>query len=354
MKQKSLAYLSYLTLIHKSHYMRIYQYLLFGCLVLELMSSCSKTPEPKILDGSAQGTYYHISFYADDTLGVANSIDSIFIAIDNSLSLWREKSIINAVNANQDPILDSIFIQNFISAKKFYQLTDGAFDITIGSLVKSYGFTTEKRKVLSEKQIDTLLKISGMDKISLQDSHLYKKYPEIQLDFNAIAQGYTSDAIAKLFRKRGIDSFVIDVGGEVMCGNEKPNGKAWSVGIERPTETKEEQIGKSIAQVYLKNHAIVTSGNYRKYYIVNGVKYSHTIDPKTGHPVWHNLLSASVIASEATSADALATAFMVMGLEKTQKFLQSHSEYAAYLIYSDKNGQMKTWQSPNFGQYLNK
>ena len=244
---------------------------------------------------------------------------------------------------------------------KFSSLTDGAFDITVGELVRKHGFANKNREKLTDAQVDSLLQFVGYANLSINNDKLIKKLPQTTLDFNAIAQGYTSDTIASYFRNRNIHSFIVDVGGEVMCGDKKPDNSKWAVGIEQPTivesdnsqyelynERKTQQI------IYLENESVVTSGNYRKFYIENGVKYSHTINPKTGRPVTHSLLSASVIAKDATTADALATAFMVMGLEDTQKFLESHKEYATYLIYCDKNGQMQTWQSSNFNKYTQK
>ena len=323
--------------------------------------SCNKTPNRYTYDGMIQGTYYHIVFYAQDDKGIKQGIDSIYKNIDNSLSLWNKNSILNKINNNENPILDKVFIDNFRAAEKFSSLTDGAFDITVGALVKAQGFTTEKREKLSNSQIDSLLKYVGYKNLAVKDNRLIKKYPQTKLDFNAIAQGYTSDCIASYLRKHNINSFVIDVGGEVMTGDLKPDQSKWRIGIETPsdkqtqeTDNRQNEQRKTSAIVLLENESIVTSGNYRKFYIENGMKYSHTIDPKTGCPVTHSLLSASVIASTATEADALATAFMVMGVEKVQKFLKTHKNYPTYLIYSDCSGKIKTWQSSTFTKYLRK
>ncbi|MBO6117219.1 MAG: FAD:protein FMN transferase [Bacteroidales bacterium] len=323
--------------------------------------SCSKQDKRIVMDGLVQGTYYHIVFYAQDTAGIKQDIKTIFADIDSSLSLWVEKSTLSRVNNNEDVLLDDIFIANFDAAMKFSSLTDGAFDITVGELVRKHGFANKNREKLTDSQVDSLLQFVGYDNISIKDRKLIKKYPQTKLDFNAIAQGYTSDTIASYFRGRDIHSFIVDVGGEVMCGNKKPDGSKWAVGIEQvpPADgdsDKANPYGERKTQqiIYLENQSVVTSGNYRKFYIENGVKYSHTIDPKTGKPVTHSLLSASVIAEDATTADALATAFMVMGLEKAQQFLANHKEYTAYLIYSDQDGQMQTWQSDNFGKYTEK
>ncbi len=347
---------------------------LCGCLLavgLSLLgSSCSKTEKRVQMDGFAQGTYYHIIFYSKDTVGIKKDLEQIFNDIDRSLSLWVDSSIVNKVNRNENVELNKIFTDNFIFSQKFSEITNGAFDITVGDLVRKQGFANKNREPLSEEQIDSLLQYVGYKNVAIKNNKLIKKYPQTQIDFNAIAQGYTSDYIANYFKKRGINSFIVDVGGEVICGEAKPNGKKWTVAIEKPendnppldsiSNTPANDQIKSVKQrqaidtVYLKNAAIVTSGNYRKFYIENGVKYSHTIDPSTGRPVTHTLLSASVIAPDATTADALATACMVMGLEKTQEFLRTHGEYAVYLIYSDAQGNLKTWKSNNFNKYTQK
>ena len=330
--------------------------------------SCQKSEKRIVMDGLVQGTYYHIVFYSQDTTGIKQDIKTIFASIDSSLSLWVENSTINRVNRNEDVFLDDIFIANFNSAMKFSSLTDGAFDITVGELVRKHGFANKNREKLTDAQVDSLLQFVGYANLSINNGKLIKKLPQTTLDFNAIAQGYTSDTIASYFRSRNIHSFIVDVGGEVMCGDKKPDNSKWAVGIEQPAvagnnnngskeginETNPYSERKTQQIIYLENESVVTSGNYRKFYIEDGVKYSHTINPKTGHPVTHSLLSASVIAKDATTADALATAFMVMGLDETRKFLESHKEYATYLIYCDKNGQMHTWQSSNFNKYTQK
>ena len=328
---------------------------------LMCLFSCSNTEKRVVTDGFVQGTYYHIVFYAQDTSGIKQDIKKIFADIDSSLSLWVENSTVSRVKRNEDVLLDDIFIDNFNAAIKFSQLTDGAFDITVGELVRKHGFANKNREKLTDGQIDSLLQFVGYENISVKDGKLIKKFPQTTLDFNAIAQGYTSDKIASYFRSRNIRSFIVDVGGEVMCGDRKPDNSKWSVGIEQPSdedsrdnERQMQRERKTQQIIYLENESVVTSGNYRKFYIEDGVKYSHTIDPKTGRSVTHSLLSASVVAEDAVTADALATAFMVMGLERTQKFLQTHDQYAAYLIFSDKDGNMQTWQSRNFDKYTKK
>lgn len=320
-------------------------------LILSLFVSCNKTDKKYTFDGLTQGTYYHIIIYASDTIGIKKGFDSIFSAVDNTFSLWNKNSLLTKLNNNEDIELNSMFVDNFNIAKQINKLTLGALDITIGGVVQAYGFANKSKQELSEGLLDSLLNFVGIDKVKIENNKLVKSCKETQLDFNAIAQGYTSDIISKYLIKRGVRNFIVDVGGEVYCQGEKPNKKKWNVAIEKPAESPNSERTYNIT-INLKDKGIVTSGNYRKFYIKDGVKYSHTIDPKTARPVTHSLLSASVIAENATTADGLATAFMVMGLEKTKAFLKQHKEYAAYLIYSNEKGEMITWQSDNFNQYI--
>lgn len=319
--------------------------------------SCSKKNANDLsrytFDGIIQGSYYHIVVYTNDTNNLKKGFDSIFSAIDKSVSLWDSNSTISKVNRNENCTLDKIFIDNFNASQNMSKLTDGCFDITVGKLVKEYGFTTQKRDKLSDKQIDSLLAFVGYNNIRIEGKKIIKKYPQTQIDFNAIAQGYTTDCISNYLINKGIKSFIVDVGGEVYSKGLKPNNEKWNVAIEKPSEnaTSEREYNCFIA---LKDKSIVTSGSYRKFYVENGVKYSHTIDPKTGRPVKHSLLSVSVIANTSTIADGLATSFMVMGLDKAKTFLSIHKEYDAYFIYCDKDGKMKTYCTKGFIPYIQK
>ncbi|MDR1847111.1 MAG: FAD:protein FMN transferase [Bacteroidales bacterium] len=302
------------------------------------------------LDGLIQGTYYHIVYYSpttDNSLQVKQGINRIFKAVDASLSLWNEESVLSKANNGENIELDSIFIDNFNLSQEISKLTDGAFDITIGNLVKAYGFANKQRIKLSDAQIDSLLQGVDYRKVAITADKRLKKLPVTSLDFNAIAQGYTTDLISSYLLSVGINDFVVDVGGEVFAHGSKPNNEAWLVAIEEPSvDSLSEQTYKKA--VYLRNESIVTSGSYRKYYVENGIKYSHTIDPRNGKPVTHSLLSVSVIAKKSYEADGLATAFMVMGLERSKAFLAHHTEYDAYFIYSDTKGNYATYATAGF------
>ena len=222
-------------------------FLLFAIAVL--IVSCSK-PEAKLqkftLDGRVQGTYYHIVYYHFDDkaatqknlptqAGIQHGIDSIFKAIDETLSLWNPNSILNKVNDNKETLLNQIFIDNFNSAMAFSALTDGDFDITVAPLIKAYGFANEKGSKPTDRQADSLLQYIGYKKVQIKDRKLEKQYPQTQLDFNAIAQGYTTDCISKYLSTHSITSHIVDVGGEVYASGKNPDGQQWRVAIEQPS-----------------------------------------------------------------------------------------------------------------------
>ena len=226
------------------------------------------------------------------------------------------------------------------------QFTNGYFDITIGKLVNAWGFGFSNPMALDSCIVDSLRQYVGYNKLQIKDSVLLKENPNIEMDFNAIAQGYSSDLIADFLLSKGINNLLVDIGGEVVARGSKPNGNMWVVGIEKPANNKYSSQQVDV-KINLDNMAVVTSGNYRKYYENDGVKYSHTINPFTGFPVSHTLLSVSVLAPKAWEADAMATAFMVMGLEKSLKFLEHNPSYEAYFIY-DQNGEYKTYSTEGF------
>jgi thiamine biosynthesis lipoprotein len=231
--------------------------------------------------------------------------------------------------------------------------SDGYFDITVGPLVRSWGFFKKKGLDLTKKQVDSLLQYVGCHKIQIQNNELVKESPLVIVDLNAIAQGYTDDLVANLFIQKGIKNYLIEIGGEVRASGTKENNVLWMVGIEKPAaDENADQVIQD--KVQLKDLSLATSGNYRKYFIKDGVKYSHTIDPKTGYPVHHSLLSVTVVANTCALADAYATAFMVMGLDKAKATLAKHPEMHGYFIYSDSLGKYKTEYTQGFESLLAK
>jgi thiamine biosynthesis lipoprotein len=214
----------------------------------------------------------------------------------------------------------------------------------VGPLVRAWGFGPDAHKSFTEAKRDSLMKLVGISKVSLIKGKLIKSDPHISLDFNAIAQGFSVDIICRFFNNLGIKNYLVEIGGEVRAKGKK-GGNLWRIGIDKPVDNNNSPGRELEAIIKISDKALATSGNYRKFYIEDGVKYSHEIDPKTGYPVKNTLLSASVIANDCTTADGIATACMVFGTEKTIEFLGNHPEFEAFLVYSDSNGNFKTWTS---------
>jgi thiamine biosynthesis lipoprotein len=239
----------------------------------------------------------------------------------------------------------------FEKAMQVSEASNGAFDITVGPLVSAWGFGLSNRLQMNQSRVDSILPLIGYKKVKLIGNKILKTNPNISLDFNAIAQGYSVDVLGAFLLSRGITDFLVDIGGEVIARGSKPDGTPWNVAVELPSKSADDDR-KIQAVLRLQNKAISTSGNYRKFYEENGIRYSHTIDPSTGYPVKHSLLSVSVLADDCITADAYATVLMVMGLEKGKLFLQSHPELEAYFIFSGSDGSMKTYYTKGFGDLL--
>jgi thiamine biosynthesis lipoprotein len=323
----------------------------FIFIVFFICSSCKETIYPLVkISGFAQGTTFNITYENSVGKNYNQAIDSILKKIDNSLSIYNLGSIISRINKN-DPsaITDEYFNTVFKKSVEINELSGGAFDITVGPLVNAWGFGPEARKKMDKTKIDSLLLLVGMNKIKLNGNKIIKENPNCKIDVNAIAQGYTVDVICDFFDKEGLKNYLVEVGGEVRGKGCKANNKKWRVGIDKP-ENDTIPDRKLQAIIELENKALATSGNYRKFYEENGVKYSHTINPKTGYPAKNTLLSVSIIANDCTTADALATACMVIGLDESRQMLKKLSDVDAYFIYCDESGNYKT----EYTEYLNK
>jgi thiamine biosynthesis lipoprotein len=304
------------------------------------------------LSGEAQGTYYSIIYFDDEKRDFQHEIDSILRGFDQSVSLWVPNSIISKVNRNDTSVvLDNYFIENFSLAKEIAEETDGAFDLTVGSLVRAWGFGFDAEKKVDEGIIDSILQFTGYKKVALQNGKVIRSDVRTTFDFNAVAQGYSVDQLGMYLENMGIDNYLVDIGGEVRGRGKKPDGSSWKVGIEKPAfEADDSRDLKAV--IALDDKSIATSGNYRKFYEENGLKYSHTIDPTTGYPVRHSLLSVSVLAENTAIADGYATAFMVMGLEKAKAHLNLNPELQAFFIYSAPDGSYKTYQTDGFNEVI--
>jgi thiamine biosynthesis lipoprotein len=291
------------------------------------------------------GTSYHITYQCDSDM--ASEIKAELLKVDQSLSPFNEKSIITAVNQNKAVQLDSMFLDVYNLAEQISEETDGAFDITVAPLVNAWGFGFKNSTMPSPYQVDSLRQIVGYQKVSLENGRIKKKDPRIMLDCSAIAKGYGCDVVAKFLRSRGIKNFMVEIGGEIVTSGLNPDRLPWKVGVTKPSEDSLSTSHELQTILNVTDMAMATSGNYRNFYYKGGKKYAHTIDPKTGYPVQHNILSATVIAKSCAEADAYATSFMVMGLEKAQKVMERRPELMAYIIYSDQNGENAIWYSPS-------
>ena len=314
---------------------------------LVLLASCGKQPKKMVLQGLAQGSYYAVTYYDEQGRNFQHEIDSIFHAVDMSVNLWVDSSVISKVNRNEEVVLDQIFIDNFNIAQEAAKLSDGYFDPTISPIVAAWGFSYKVGDSITPQLIDSLKQWVDYRKVRIESGKVIKENPNMTLDFNAIAQGYTSDLIAAFLESRGIKSYLVDTGGEIMAKGEKTNGKPWIVGIEKPAENKEsEQVVQT--RIALRDKGLVTSGSTRKYVERNGKRYSHSINPKTGYPVEHNVLSVTVLAKNSVWADALASICMVMGLEQSLPLIESLDSVEAYYIYANEQNELETFATEGF------
>ncbi|GIV39957.1 MAG: FAD:protein FMN transferase [Thermonema sp.] len=306
------------------------------------------------LRGSAQGTTYQIKYYDSLRRDFQPAIDSLLRLFDQALSTYLPTSEISRFNAGDTKRLCyrlPYFLPVLQKSKEVYEATGGAFDPTVAPLVRAYGFAPAAPPEPPKGAVlDSLRRLVGFSNIDFNDSCVWKKRDFVQLDFNAIAQGYSVDVLADYLLAQGVHHFMIELGGELRCAGKNKEGNHWRIGIKDPLQAEK---GKSVAYaiVELENEGLATSGNYEKFYVKNGKKYTHTIDPRTGYPVTHSLLSATVIAPDAMTADAYATAFMVVGLDEARRLLDKHPELKAYLIYDDR-GKLNAFVSPALKQRI--
>lgn len=308
--------------------------------------ACSQNKEPKLMtvSGEAQGTTYHISYLDKNEVNYQRSIDSMLIEIDKSMSTYHKTSIITKINQTDSAVkVDQMFKDVFLMSKQVYAASEGAFDPTVAPLVNAWGFGFKNLEKTDSSSIDSLLQFVDFDSFTLKEDLIIKSKPNLMLDFNAIAQGYSVDVIANFLSERGIENYMVEIGGEVLAKGKNNKNNWWRIGIDKPIENEKERTIEAV--ISLQNKALATSGNYRKFYEKNGVKYSHTLNPKTGYPVRHSLLSATVITDNCAMADAYATVFMVVGLEKAKEILEKNSNLKALLIFEDENKTLKTFVS---------
>ena len=319
-----------------------------------LLINCNQEKNKTIrIAGNAQGTTWQITWLSENNSNYKEAIDSILKRIDLSLSTYVPTSIISRINKNDTGVIvDDYFMAVFKKSIEVSEKTKGLFDVTVAPVINAWGFGFTKKAAIDSAMIDSLLNFVGYKMVQLEGKKLVKEKSQSMLDFNAIAQGYTVDVLASFIESKGITNYLVELGGEVKAKGKKNNDKNWTVGIDQPNEIPTD--GRPLkAIVKLNDRALATSGNYRKFYIEDGKKYAHIIDPYTGYPAKHNLLSATVLAADCMTADAYATAFMVMGLEKSKQFLAASKELQleVFFIYDEK-GVWKTYSSETLKQWI--
>jgi thiamine biosynthesis lipoprotein len=327
--------------------------LLLAAVVLIILScQHSKKYEYTMIAGFTQGTTYHITYENSVRRDLKDDVDSILHDFDLSLSTYIPGSIISKVNENKDVELDHYFKEVYEHGRKVWEKSNGKFDMTIAPIVNAWGFGFTKKSSIDSALIDSLLRFVGMDKVKIVKNHIVKSAPGVMLDANAIAQGYSVDVVSDYFEKLGIKNYLVEIGGEVRAKGKNEKGVYWRIGIDKPIEGNYEP-GKNLqAIMQLKNKSLATSGNYRKFYEENGIKYAHSIDPNTGYPSRDSLLSVTVVAKNCIDADAWATAFMVSGLHKSIQLINTLDDLEGYFIYSDKKGKFRVWQTKGIKDIL--
>ncbi len=300
---------------------------------LIVLNSCDSKKYYKI-GGFTQGTTYHITYQGNKDFEL--EVNELLHQFDMSLSTYVDSSIISQINRNEKNVkTDKLFVQFFKKSREVYETSDGYFDITVAPLVNAYGFGFTNKENVDSVLIDSLMDFVGMDKVSLKDGEIIKSDARIMLDGNAIAQGQSVDFIVEFIEKQGVVNYLVEIGGEIRAKGINEHGEFWRVGIDKPIAGSDEINRELQAIIRLKNKSLATSGNYRKFYEKDGVKYGHSINPKTGHPAMQTILSATIIANDCITADAYATTCMVIGLEKSKELLSKMNELDAYFIYAD-------------------
>ncbi|MDR2836227.1 MAG: FAD:protein FMN transferase [Bacteroidales bacterium] len=327
-------------------------FILIFC-VLILFSACNKNKYYSH-EGFTQGTTFHIKY--EYSKNISKEIDSLLKQFSCDFSNYDSLSLISKINRNETDSLNPLMEKMFKSAIEIANITDGALDITIAPIANVWGFGWKGKNdnfLPDSTLIDSLMTYVGIEKIKIKNHKIIKSNPKIQIITNAIAQGLSSDYISDYFTSLGIENFLVEIGGEIFCKGMNPNQKKWTIGIEKPVNSAEGNRENELL-IELSDKSIVTSGNYRKFFENGGKKYAHTINPKTGFPSENSLISVSVISNSAMLSDGLATAFMVLGLKKSIKIVNSLSDVEAFFISIDDNGNENIFYSENFEQYIKK
>ena len=301
--------------------------------------------------GLVFGTVYNITYQHKENLKA--EIEQELRRFDGSLSPFNDTATITRINRNELVAADPFFTTVFRRSMEISRETDGAFDITVAPLVNAWGFGFKQGIFPDSAKVDSLLQFVGYRKVELTpEGKVEKQDPRLMLDCSAVAKGYAVDVVAQLLASQGVQNFMVDIGGEVVVHGHNPQGTGWRIGINKPVDDSLSLNQELQTVLHVSDVGIATSGNYRNFYYRDGKKYAHTIDPRTGYPVQHSILSATVIARDCMSADAYATAFMVMGLDEAVRFVEARPDLDAYFIYDDGEGKTATYQTRGMERYL--
>lgn len=318
--------------------------------------SCDRGPVERSAVGEALGTTYQVKYFSEEDLPIDKALDSIFERVNQSMSTYRKDSDISRLNRGDSLVkVDSLFQEVFRLSEKVYRESGGFFDPTVGNLVNLYGFGPEKgAREIDSVKIDSIMRDVGLRKVKIAaDGKVTKTSPNVYLDFNAIAKGYAIDLIGHYLESNGVENYLVELGGELLAKGENLSKEDhWMVGVDDPGQKADERT--LTAAVKLINRAMATSGNYRKNRTdpKTGKMYVHTVNPLTGYAEQSNVLSASVLAENCALADAYATAFMAMGLERSKQLLSKLDNVDAFLIYAKENGEMGRYATSGFEEVL--
>lgn len=321
-----------------------------------LIWGVDNNPKPQYYhnEGKVFGTYYNIRYEA--TSNLEDSIQAALQAFDNSLSMFNPHSILSAINANRDTTTDEAFETMWAEAERVYNLSNGAFDITVGPLVNYWGFGRKPKNQESgvrSQDIDSLRELVGFEKVQLEHHKVIKYDPRVMIDAGAVAKGQACDMIAAVLQEKGCENYLVDIGGEVVAKGRNAQGEPWHIGITKPNLNNEGAQDELQEILAVSDICMATSGNYRNYYYADGERRSHTIDPRTGYPVQHSVLSATVVSSTCMRADAMATACMVLGADDALDMIARAGDAACYLIVA-QNDSLCVRKSPNWDNLLTK
>lgn len=323
-----------------------------GVLIISF-SACKKVPYYKY-EGYIQGTTFSVIYQCKND--IAPKIDSLLNRFNQSLDNYDSTSIISQVNLNHNPVTDSLFEYMFQTSQKVWQETNGRFDITVAPLANAWGFGYKTGQMPDSTTIDSLVQFVGFEKIELKNHHIVKTDPRVKIIGNAIAQGMSVDYVSAYLESIGVINYMVEIGGELFAKGESNSQKEWLIGIDKPIQDSLVSDRQIMTKIMLNNKAVATSGNYRKYHIIDGHAMGHALNPKTGYPEMSEILSATVIHDQCIFADAWATALMLMDAESAMNIVNNHSEMEAMLILGNPNDtcSFNIVESDNFSGFLSK